>query len=217
VALIAIIENKVDKDHARELASQKTDTDEQRKNLATLLSHMTNLTATMNQLQQRPPAMKIIREKPPEPPRTEEAKLRKMSNSEFRQYAMDWAKKLRDFETKFSTEDSARFLAVPRFGADQTARDLYMSTWSQEMVRRNQEHLNDYKNGFWSETVAVYNELDRRYKTPGKTLPEPAQVIPFAIAGGFLIKNTLSGNLNGPHPIGELADYLEILARQLPD
>lgn len=221
LAGVQIVERAgVEKENKRLESDRKTDADEQRKNLTTVISQMSNLTIAINQLQQRPPVTTIIRERPPQPSPTEEAKLLKMNNSEFRQYAMDWAKKLRDFETKFSTEDAARFLAMPRFGADQSARDIYMSTWSQEMVRRNQEHLNEYKNNFWSETVAIYNELDRRYKTTGKTLPEPGQVMPFATAvmgGDFLIKNTLGGNLNGPHPIGELADYIEILARQLPN
>ena len=197
--------------------TKKIESEEQRKNLTAVISQMSNLTAAINQLQQRPPVTTIIRERPPKPPATEEEKLRQMSNSEFRQYAMDWAKKLRDFETKYENADRAKFLSMPRFGSDQAARDLYMATWSQEMTRSYTEHLNDYKNNFWSETVAIYNELDQRYKTIGKTLPEPAQVIPFVVAGGFLIKNTLSGNLNGPHPIGELADYIEIVARNLPN
>jgi hypothetical protein len=218
LATVQIIERAtVERKNKQLEADRKSDAEEQRKNLTTLISQMSNLTATISQLQQKPLVTTIIREHAPEPPPSEEAKLQRMSNADFRTYALDWAKKLRDFETVYSKETSSKFMRIPAFGQDQAARDSYMAFFAADTASDYQKHLNDYKNNFWGETVAIYNELTRRYKVAGKPMPEPGQVIPFAAAGGFLIKNTLGGNLNGPHPIGELADYIEILARNLSD
>jgi hypothetical protein len=210
VALIVVVEKKIEDDHNAEVSEQKA-------NLKTVLDKMTAMAENFNGVQQRLSLPAVVVRKFRVSPPTEEARLRQMSNADFRQYVLDWSKKLRDFDKQYMTEEGARFANMPRFGQDQLARDAFMSYWMAETIRTNTEHLNDYKNNFWGETNAVYNEIVFRYKTVGKTVPEPSAVMPFAIGGGILIRNTLNGALNGPHPIGELADYIEILARGLPN
>ncbi len=219
LATVQIIERAgIERENKKLEEGRKTEADEQQKNLTSVISQMTDLRTAIRDLQTRPPNItRIVTQRAPELPPTEELKLRQMSNAAFRQYALDWAKKLRDFDKKYTTEEGVRFSSMPRFGQDQAARDTFMSYWTAEYIRTSTEHLNDYKNNFWGETNAVYNEIVYRYKTVGKTVPEPSAVMPFAIGGGILIKNTLNGELGGPHPIGELADYIEILARGLPN
>lgn len=214
VLLVVVVEKRIDDDHESEMK-------EERANLRTVMKQQVgitdNLAAIGKRFDVRTPERIVVRVPVPVLPPTEEEKLRKMSSADFRQYAMEWAKKLRNFEAAYENRFGEKFMSVPAFGDNQAARDAYMANWSRELTQMSADHLNDYKNNFWSETVAIYNELERRYKTMGRELPEPQRVIPFAIANAFLIKNTLSGSLNGPHPIGELADYLELLARGLPN
>ena len=197
-------------------SDRRKESEEQRKNLGAVISQMGTLTTAVNQLQQHPSITGVPPRTPPAPA-TEEARLRGMGEHEFRQYALDWTKKLRNFETEFMNEESARFMAIPTFGADQAARDRYMAIYSSEAIRINAAHLDQYKNDYWGETKSIYDEIVRRYKHYGKPLPEPAQLLPFPVlAGGNLVKNTLNGGLAGPHPITDVADYLELLVRGLP-
>ena len=160
------------------------------------------------------PLKLVVRTSPVTP--TIDRKLQMMSSLEFRNYALGWTKQLREFENHFMADEFSNTSNIPMFGQDQAARESYMSIFTENLIRRNQDHLTKYKNEYWGESVAIYNELGRRYKAAGKPLPEPGQIVPFALADGNLIKNTLSGGLIGPDPIGGLADYLDLLVRNLP-
>jgi hypothetical protein len=215
LAVVQIVERAgVEKENKRLESDRRTDSDEQRKNLTTVISQNTNLSAAINQLLQRP-ITTVIRDKPPQPPPTEEAKLQRMSNLDLRAYALDWAKKLRDFETRKNVEDGASFAGIPVFGQDQEARDKFIASYSADISRRTQQRQNEFKNYFWGETLSIYNELIRRYKIAKKNPPDASE-IPFSLAGGLVAKEALTGRLAGPNPVGQLADYIEILARNLP-
>ncbi len=96
-----------------------------------------------------------------------------------------------------------------------------MAIFQSEYLRYNEEHLNDWKNNYWGETLAIYNEILYRYKKLGKPLPDvqlPQGSIPgFNRMNESLIKNVLSGDLAGPHPLDRVADYIEVLVRNLPN
>jgi hypothetical protein len=59
-----------------------------------------------------------------------------MDSSGFRQYALDWAKKLRDFETKFTITEETMFGHIPVFGQDEQARARYMAIYQNELFER---------------------------------------------------------------------------------
>src|SRR5712692_4223984 len=95
IILIAKVEKKIEDDHATEVTQQKAEVKEQKANLKTVMSKMTELTADVSALEQRlnVPRVVVKRQTAPEPPPTEETRLHKMDSSQLRQYALDWAKK----------------------------------------------------------------------------------------------------------------------------
>jgi hypothetical protein len=164
-----------------------------------------------------PPLPKLV-QKQHIVPLTEETKLSKMSNSDLRDYVINWVKTLRTFEAKYYAEESSRISAIPMFGQDQAARERFLGWFYADSVRRGQEERTEYKNDYWGETNAVYNEITRRYKLMGKAVPDPSAIMrPPLVPNPTGIQNTLSGNLYGPNPIGALADYIEVLVRNLPN
>jgi hypothetical protein len=80
--------------------------------------------------------------------------------------------------------------------------------------------LKEWKNDYSAETLSIYNEIVFRYHKLGRGLPDvqlsKASFSTFRWMDEGTVKNVLSGELIGPHPLDKVADYVEMLARGLP-
>jgi len=93
-----------------------------------------------------------------------------------------------------------------------------MLSFYADSVRIQNAHLAEYKNAYWGETNAIYNESVRRYKARGRAVPTPTEAMPFLVGSSseIPIKLALQGQmLVGAKPIGLLADYLQLLVSGL--
>lgn len=165
-----------------------------------------------------PPKVIVQQSPPPKTPLTTEERFKAMQNSELRDYALQWANKLRDFEKNYQAtgfNQSAQF----RWPVDPALRDQAMQDQFARTVQLSRDHDNEFQKYYWGETRSLYAEIKNRLEAGGGKVPSPGEALSglFLPLGGSLILETISnGRLSGPSPLQGVANYLEILARALP-
>ena len=153
----------------------------------------------------------VIVKPPPASPTPEQA-LHVMPNQQLRDYTTAMANKMRDFETQFRTSQINAELA--RQQIQTSDRDQLQQIWTQQtqdIIRANEEHENQFKKQLWGNAYALRTELLLRLKQAGIIAP----TMPIGPQADATI--TLDeGRLLVPEPITDAANYLELLARALP-
>jgi hypothetical protein len=225
IAVVTIVEVKVDMEHKAEQLS-----------VAQLLSTMSgnilrppinpehqDMVSRLDAIREKlkvPSVARIIIQRPPFPgaPLTTEERFKAMTNSELRDYALQWTNKLRDFEKNYEGieySNAAQF----RWPVDPALRSQAMQDNIARTVQLSRDHENEFQKYYWGETRSLHAEIKNRFEARGGKVPTPGEVLPslFLPLGGALILETISnGKLSGPSPLQGVANYLEILARALP-
>jgi hypothetical protein len=137
---------------------------------------------------------------------TPEETLHRMSNRQLREYTVSVANSMRDFETKYYP----RVASSPTTN-DPTDRQQQFFMREQEYQNQERTYENEFKKQLWGKSYTLRDELLGRLKQAGITPPS------LALGPQSQAKMVLDeGRLNGPGPIGNAANYLELLARALP-
>jgi hypothetical protein len=128
-----------------------------------------------------------------------------MQNRDLRKAAIDHANKMREFEHKYKSDDI--LISMSEMGSVRSAnkedRDRIWNDYTQKLIRRSNDYAFAFRKNFLGEAIWLRDELLKRLP------PQPQQEKHKLIA--------FDGFLAGPSPVGDAADYLEILARQLSD
>ncbi|MBV9885219.1 MAG: hypothetical protein JO119_01595, partial [Acidobacteria bacterium] len=86
-----------------------------------------------------PPKVIVQQPLPPKTPLTTEERFKAMSNQELRDYAIQWANKLRDFEKSFLETEYTQ-TSRPVFSNDPATRDNLMQDQFVRAVQANMDH-----------------------------------------------------------------------------
>jgi hypothetical protein len=154
----------------------------------------------------------VVAIKPPPPSPTPDQALRKMSNKELRDYTMNMANKMRDFEAEYRATEINNEMTRPRIAT--TDPDQQKQIWMQQLqetIIASTSHENEFKKRFWGDAYKLREELLERLKQAGITPPS------LAVGPQSQAKMVLDeGRLLGPGPISNAANYLELLVRAIP-
>lgn len=131
-----------------------------------------------------------------------------LTNAELRAKAIEWATKMRDFQSAWRTQrdqQEARQIPMSQFAGDQNQE---FRRRTNELLQAYKQRDDDFKKVYLGTALALRDELTNRYIRVGAVPPKTPN--------GYSI-SAFDGILAGPDPVGEVAAYLEILARELPD
>jgi len=167
-----------------------------------------NIVAMLNGLSDK---LKIPKPVIPKPEPTPEQKLRAMNTEQLRNYTIDLAQQMRNFEAAFMQIRFATTINRPRIQTND--ENLLRQEWQQEVqqeIAQSTEHESEFRNKYWGAAHSLRDELLDRYKRAGKTPPTV----------GYMQGEANSvldmGSTAGADPIAMAANYLEALARGLP-
>ena len=126
-----------------------------------------------------------------------------LPNKELRRLTSQFANEMRVFEENLKTWD----VDMPTYpsGATQEQKNTIWAEHSKRILSQTLSKITQFRNTIYLDMMALHQELTRRLQQRGILLPRP-QVMP-----------ALKGELAGPHPIADVADFLEGMARKLPD
>jgi hypothetical protein len=142
--------------------------------------------------------------------------LKRLSNKELRDRTIALAEQMRTFDIRrtqiSSTEafqDMERARQMPATTEEERHR-RFIERVQKDMKGSNDEEI-EFSNRYRPDALALRNELVFRIRNiQGMVTPEPRDT--------GAVKRVLEfGSLAGPHPIVEVADYLDSLARLLED
>jgi hypothetical protein len=133
--------------------------------------------------------------------------LHQVSNADLKQSEKKLADRMRDYQTDYSTTSTPLFLNA------KTPADFA------EVVRVGNNFRNGFHKEYYGDACAIRDEFIWRLKK----MPEQAEkdvvvnlpLIDQTTFDAVSMSRALSGDLNGPRPVSDAADFLDGLARQL--
>jgi len=133
------------------------------------------------------------------------------SNAQLRNYVIQYAARMRTFENNSKNQDSETILRTFPIiqGESEDQKKQRWQLHSNNITRRLSEKQLAFENNLLPEARLLNDELRERLSSVGILPPVGPEV--------FTRTRVLMGSLAGVRPIGEFADYLETMARKLPD
>lgn len=129
-----------------------------------------------------------------------------ISNAELSRQAIALATEMRDFET----ESRNRGWEISEYerekvsnAATEREKNIFRRQFTNNLLRRSNEHQNQFRQRYLGKAVHLRDEMLRRVEHPPNL--DSRRLIAF------------DGILAGPSPVSDAADYLDQLARNLPD
>lgn len=129
-----------------------------------------------------------------------------LSNAELSRQAIALATEMRDFETEFRNrgwEISEYEREKVRNAATEREKNIFWRQFTNNLLRRSNEHNNQFRQRYLGRAVHLRDEMLRRVEHPPNF--DSHRLIAF------------DGMLAGPSPVSDAADYLDQLARNLPN
>lgn len=128
-----------------------------------------------------------------------------LSNAELSRQAIALAVEMRDFETEHRNRDweISEYERDRVRSAREKEKDLFWRQYANNSIRRSNEHQNRFRQRYLGKAVHLRDEMLRRVQPPPNF--DSHRLIAF------------DGMLAGPSPVSDAADYLEQLARSLPN
>jgi len=128
---------------------------------------------------------------------------KRISDKDLSAHAIDFAKRMRAFETAMKSAEDAQIYPPANLSSAQL-QDFYKNRGA-AMAAFYERATEQFRSQFLGEAVNLRNQMEQRLKDKGQPLPphEAYKMIAFDCA------------LAGPSPISDAADYLEALARRL--
>ena len=112
---------------------------------------------------------------------------------------------MRDFEANLNLWEIPTQPSLQGLSREQ--QNKIVNEFNSQLIVLFQKKNALFRNSIYPDMSALLAELKKRLQQRGILVLEPS----------FRVRPALDGNLAGPHPIQDAADYLESLARRLPD
>jgi len=157
------------------------------------------------------PLQVTVKQLSPASPRPTPLSLDQKTDTELVDYEHAFAEKLRALEKQQDDQIRQLQFSMPPPSSDPQERNRL---WQQQANMLTQVYSNynaEYRNQFWADALALRDEFKRRYEKAGKVMPTGVERF-----GPLRPPLALQGAVAGPYPLSELAEYFDLLAKEMP-